>query len=550
MSTTFLRPAAACSIDGIEYAIREGSSVKLDSGAVPYAVGSIELPLLDDDTLTWLDPREDDIRVPIAATWSGVDRTFDLGLRVRKVDHVSKTVTLDLASDEALMQDYAPLVEDSGARAHETSARAVCDYVLDKIGASLEPGTDDADVTAYFPVTQLLPNPSFEIDTSNWVEGFNATSLTREALTTPAAIQGGYGGRWVAGAGQSNLHPGPNATTFSVTPGKWYVWSFYIYSGAALTSRAVLQWYASNGAVFVGETLGALISTSTSAFTRAYVIAQAPAGATHMWPYAGTYGNAPGTAHIVDGGMLHEGTELVDYFDGATPDDADYTYEWTGDVDNSPSTREPTIERLPEVFVWKPGVSAWDFITSIITSVGLVLWCDELRQWWLSLPANRTIVTLVNVDANTASQGDDTLSREDVETYVTGVAVRYRWRDADGIDREQYDTAGTPGKVLLVELDGAYPGPGAAAAILTRRQGSGRRQTVTAIVPLTTTPGMTAQIRLPGAPDTVGRLAAIDFDLATGLAGIEAAGLVDLMPGSIDALEGTIDGLVGTIDSL
>lgn len=545
--TSLLRPTATATIDATIVNIDEGET-KLDVAAVPYATSRVQLPLLSDALLAWLDPRLGTRRVPFTAGVDGVTRSYDLGLRTTSVDHESKKVTLDLASDEALLQDYAPLTTDTGARASQTSARAVCDYVLGTIGASLEAGTDDANVTAYWGVTNLIPNPSFEVNTTGWVAGFGASALTRVA-TAATGRSGSFAMLWTAGAGAANVHPVANATTLSITPGKWYVWEFSIYSGVAATARATIQWYASNGAVFVGETLGTSFTTSTSTFQRAFVIAQAPAGATHAWPFVGTSGNAGGNGHVVDGAIFYEGTERITYFDGSiTP--TGYTVAWTGTAHNSPSTRTPIVERLPELFVWKPGTSAWDFVVSIITSAGLVLWCDELRKWRLQKPENRTIVTLVNVDAATSSTGQDTLSRDDRETYVTGVVVRYKWRDEDGIDREQYDSAGTTSKVMLVDIEGAYPGPGAATAILARRQGTGRRQTVTAIVPVGTTPGMTASIKLPAAPNTVGRVASVTFDHKTGFADLGAAGLVDIMPGSIDALVGSIDALVGTIDSL
>jgi hypothetical protein len=109
----------------------------------------------------------------------GAPRVFDLGLRSRTVDHQSKTVTVDLASDEALLMDYATLTEDGGARAHQASLRAVCNYVLGKIGASLAPGGPDADVTAYWSLANLFPDPSAESPVLAWAPDVNAPAPTR-----------------------------------------------------------------------------------------------------------------------------------------------------------------------------------------------------------------------------------------------------------------------------------------------------------------------------------------------------------------------------------
>lgn len=541
--TIFLETDATATIDGDSFKLREGSACKLDSGAVPYATAQISLPFLSDDLLDYLDPR-DGVRVPVLATTNGISRTFDLGLRTRSVDHVSKTVTLDLASDEALLQDHASLTEDKGARAHQASVRAVVNYVLGKIGAALEAGTDDANVTAYWAITNLLPNPEFGVNTSGWIAGFGGGSLTRVAIT------GGFGLRWVATAGTSNIVAAPTVTTFGITPGRSYVFVIEAY-GTPRSARCAIQWFGSDGQVVVSESFSpAQTLDGTGIFKRFTVVATAPAGASHANPFFTVAGTTGTDAFIAKQAMFYEGNEVVNYFSGATADTATYDYAWTGTAHGSASTRTPIVKRLPELFTWKPGVSAWDFLNPITSSAGLVLWCDEARDWRIATPEHRTIVTLVSVSPENTRDGDDTLSRDDTETYVTGVVVHYSWKDADGIDQEAYDTAGTTAKVLLVELARPFPGPGLAAAMLARRQGTGRRQGITAAAPIGTTPGMTVQVSLPGAPDTVGRVADVEFDLFSGFLTIGAAGLVDIIPGSVAALPGTVDALVGTVDSL
>lgn len=548
--TRLLRPHGIATIDTTEVTIA-GGSTKLDSATVPYASATLELPLLEDSLLEWLDPR-DGVRVTYQfGDDVGGTRDSDLGLRARSVDHQAKTVTLELASDEAVLQDFATLVTDTGARVHEASARAVCNYVLGKIGAALEAGADDANLTAYWALSNQIANPSMEVNAAGWLAGTGAGSLSRIALTAIPAVQGGFGLTWLTTiAGDSNVAPAPNSSSYRVQVGRSYVWSFYLYSGTPTSTRAVIQWFTQSG-VYIGSSFGTVVVTSTTAFKRVSVIGVAPPNAVTAYPYVNTTGNpAAGWGHVLDAAMFYEGDEVVPYFDGSTPDSATYTYDFQGTAHASPSTRTPSLQRDPGMFVWKPGVTAWQFLTAILSAAGLVLWCDELRRWYLAFPENRTIIELVSVTEGTTSTGTDTLSRDDAETFVTGVVVHYTWRDDSGGSEENWDSAGTQGKVLVVELNRPYPGPGAAAAILARRQGTGRRQTITTILPVSTTPGMTAQISLPGAPDTVGRVAAVTFDHATGFTDLDATGLVDIMPGSIAALLGTIDSLVGTIDSL
>ena len=171
MTTPIIRPYAAVTIAGDTSEARTGS-ITLDAMNVPYGTAKITLPLIDLAEVEDIDPR-DQIRAEVTAgnDYEGSARTFDLGVRLRRVDHKRKTIDVELATDEALLQDYAPLTADTGARAHEASLRDVVDYVLDKVGAALEAGSYDADVTAAWELTNLVGNPSFETDTTGWAVG-------------------------------------------------------------------------------------------------------------------------------------------------------------------------------------------------------------------------------------------------------------------------------------------------------------------------------------------------------------------------------------------
>lgn len=546
MSTALLVPTASIDIDGSAFQVTSGE-VTLDSSAVPYCSASYVLPFVDDAYLDWLDPRED--RRIESTAGVGVPRAFDLGLRSRMVDHSAKTTTITVASDEALLQDYATLVVDKGARAYEASLRGVTNYVLGKIGAALEAGTSDADVTAIWEVQNLIANPA-PTSLVGYRLGSGSSTLTYDA--------GLFAVRWTTTALTSNLAVGTPTTndTFRVTPGKSYVFAVEVVSSnvSARTVEACLNWRNNGGAASAGNSYGTAILTSSAVFQRVHVIATAPPGAEFVTPIVITRNNAVSTTHYAKQFILYEGSDLVPYFDGATTDTATYDYSWDDATEapvRSSSTRTPLVPtRPPDMFTWNPGTSAWDFLMALTSMAGMVLWCDELRRWYLDFPENRTITSQVYVSGLNASAGEDELSRDDRDAFVTGVVVRYSWIDEDGISREQYDTAGTSDLVMTIELEQAYPGPGAAAAILARRQGTGRVQRVTAITEMDTTPGMSAQISLPGAPDTIGRVTGVTFDLATGFMDLRTSGLVDVVPGSIMALAGTIDSLAGTINSL
>jgi hypothetical protein len=340
----------------------------------------------------------------------------------------------------------------------------------------------------------------------------------------------------------------------SVTQGKSYVLSAYgaMFGGHDRYMTAVIRWVDENGLTPWADVEGNIATLSDLTWdNRSSVIATAPPGAVAAFPLFKVTNSLATEVGYIDGAMMYEGTEVIPSFHGDTPDDDNYEYEWNGAANASTSSRIPFVERRPELFVWKAGVSAWDFLVDITASVNMVLWCDELRNWYLASPESRQIATLVNISATNTRDGSDTLARAGEYSTATGVVVRYRWRDEFDIDQERADSAGTPERAILFERENTpYPGPGAAAAILARRQGTGRVQRVTAIAVLEATPGMSASISLPGAPATTGRIASVTFALADGFMDVDTSGQIDIMPGSIAALVGTIDSLAGTIDGL
>src|SRR5690606_9036362 len=274
------------------------------------------------------------------------------------------------------------LVDDEGAWAHQASLRGVCDYVLGKIGASLEPGDTDADVTAFWEVTNLVANPSMEVDAANWTAVGNAGSLVRAAVGTAPA--GGYALRFTAvSAGAANVAPVASLTDFTVVPGRFYVLSAYtVPSGASGLARAVLQWRNANGLVVISHTYGAEVVTSSTGWSRVTVVGQAPPGATHVLPYVQTLGNAAGASHYVDAAMFYQGERVVDYADPSTGQ-AGYSWAWQDVAHKSASTRIPDVERPPEALVWPAGRSGLEFLRPLVQAAGFRLVCDEQRRWTL-----------------------------------------------------------------------------------------------------------------------------------------------------------------------
>lgn len=538
---TVLETTVVAQLHGADVGVESGTST-LDSGAVPYATAQLVFPLLDEGTLAWADP-QDGRRVVYTAA---VDETreFDLGLRSRRIDHGAKTVTLDLASDEALLMDYRPLTMVEGIREYDLSVRDMCSWMLARIGATLEPGTADADVSAAWEVTNLCTNPTCDT-AAGYVLGTNASTLG-VGNTSPA--QGTGYVRWVGTAAGFTFLSIPIADN-RVTPGETYtVYGSMRASSAGQQGRMYVQFKDSTGAIVGGKNgdLGAL--PTGTAWGEPSVTFTVPPGVVTAIPYAVGSG-AAGVTYALDKVMYYKHAEYLLWFDGNSVDPL-YTFTWEGTPGASSSTRHPHVERRPEAFLWPPGVSAWEFLLTFTTAGGLILWCDEQRRWWLDAPESRSLPASVTVSASHLSAATDTIDLADTDSTPTGVIVKYTWNDDSGIQQTRYDSAGTPTRATLIERATPYPGAGVAAGILARRQGTGRRQEVTALARLAATPGMSTTVILAAAPTVVGRLQKVVFDHATGLMDIVSAGSVDIIPGSVRALTGTINALTGTVNAL
>jgi hypothetical protein len=726
MTTPYVHPHITATIASQEVEV-EGGDVTLAALNVPYGSAKVILPLTEDTQLDPLDPRVD-TRVLVNATgqgaWAGdppvwvpaAPRVFDMGLRERTVDHVARTVELSLATDEALLTDYATLTVNSGARAYEDSVRAVCNYVLATVGGNLTPspgplpdlngsgwwgqnqggspvgtltlgyrnphtarvtlaggnptwfglyvtgapvtpgktytarahikasksttlrvgiewynatpsyissgptwtitgtedmgttppavapagavwayvtirvnkaepvntwmesyfasvvegeapppvlapggtGMPDAVVTAAFTAVNATINPSWEVDTNSAATAANSSGLTLSAMGNPPPVVGTKGLRVTStAAGNSTWYAGgylPSASAFKairVTPGVTYQYSLSIVASVGRSTYPWIAWKGEDGLVQIGPIIpGVAKTTSTSAWTRYEMLVTAPPGAAYVALGVQANANTLGQFHYMDAVSFVPTTELVPYWDGATPADSLYTYAWDDVAQASSSTRTAKVDRPPEMFVWQPGVSAWDFLVPITSSVGLRLFCDEVRVWRLVDPAVWTRPGFVTANVDNLSDATDTITREDPEVFATGVVVRYLWRDDTGATRTQVDVAGTPHRVVVIEYARAYPGPGAAAAILRRRDGTGRIQEVTGLADWTTSPGMDARITLPYAFEQSGRITGVEFALDdSGLMTLATRTLIDIPPGSWAAATATWNAVTGTWDT-
>ncbi|HSX66676.1 hypothetical protein, partial [Nocardioides sp.] len=178
--------------------------------------------------------------------------------------------------------------------------------------------------------TNLITNPSFELDTAGW-RGLEGTTIAR---TTTTAAQG------AASLEVTRATPGDLVVStlegtggIPVTPGVDYVLRWDMR--AATTARstfAQVHWYDTNGNLlhFEGHSAGTESGAWSAAAAGEAGQWEAPADAAYASLAVEWWGVAAGEVHYLDG-VLFEATSFADpYFDGATPDTSFHEYRWTG----------------------------------------------------------------------------------------------------------------------------------------------------------------------------------------------------------------------------
>lgn len=524
-------------------------TITLDDGWAPYAQARLTIAQPSQAAFDALDPRVNPRpRVTITGTRdipaSGVTqtRTFDLVVLDRTLDHNDATVALQLASDEALLQDTGLVATepDTTALAHQTSVRSIIDNVtLSDLGVSLEPGIADADFTTLSSITNMIVNPSAEVSTAEWAGGgITITRTTAQHYVGNACIQ------MVPDAtGTSGFFASNNTTYTTAKVGQIYTFSVYVRTTVARSVFLALRFLDATNTQ-VSQIQAAPASTVANTWTRFKVTATAPVGTVKIAPimYATLNG---GEASYWDAAMLVEGNGKetdgvadLAYFDGDTADSTFYNYTWSELPNASPSTRTPVFERDPQTLIREPGETAWAFIAPVLTQAGLRLYCDEQRRWWLLNSAEYAQPGRVTIAAGfNAYRASDTISRtatahDGTPLWFDSVVVKYTWNDSENVQQIRYDAAGVdvPTKTATIEYNRPYPGPGAASYILSRVNGQGRVLDLTAAFDLVATPGMEAVATLPFTPVQTGSASSVTWDFSADEMTIGTRGLIDTPP--------------------
>lgn len=184
--------------------------------------------------------------------------------------------------------------------------------------------------------TNLLPNPSFETNTTGW--GATRAAVARVASATAKA--GGYVGR-VTNDGSASTHYLLQSPRGAATPGQVNTFSAYVrlVSGSGVGYYPRVYFY--DAAVAgVGTFDGPVVDLpADGSWTRLTITTTAPpltafANFTISSPVSG----AATDVWEVDALLVESGTAAHSYFDGDTADTEGNNYQWTGTAHASTST--------------------------------------------------------------------------------------------------------------------------------------------------------------------------------------------------------------------
>ncbi|WP_144797697.1 hypothetical protein [Microbacterium paludicola] len=216
-----------------------------------------------------------------------------------------------------------------------------------------------------------------------------------------------------------------------------------------------------------------------------------------------------------------------------------------------PGVADASIDE-PDAIVWEPGTSAWDYIRNVAEAAGLVVRCDERRRWTLTR-RDAVLDTVVSLNRHIRVRERIDLTGD---TFADGIVIRYGWRDAvTGDTRVRYDTASTGAesiKVIRIERDVPYPGPGAAAYWLNRLAARGRVFDIDQVSDYSIRPGTQFTTAVPLTPAQVGHVESVEWALPERVMTITTIGSTDSVDGAIDLFTPGlyIDDLVGFINDL
>lgn len=503
--------------------IRRGSVV-LDESRAPHVEGRLEIAMPAAATLAALDTRTSPPpRVRLTATSTDqtgqvTTRVFDLTVRDRPIRFAPYTLELSLASDEALVSDWAPLANDEALFTRQGSLRSIVTYVLGKVIANaVLAASADVAVPVYADATNEMTNSAAIVDLTGW----NATNL---ATFTRATVQA-----WAANSAQTAFNLRGTANTDS------YIDTAFAASGMAGRTYLLRARQRTTNIALPSANAGRLrvfYSTNGGATYWSLADAYGTSAANTTSDVAMRVGFPVGTTHIIvrayhgfnnDQSVLWSDFRLSEYtgdptdlayFDGSTPGSTGYAYSWSAVAGLSLSRRKALISRDPEALLWKAGQTGMQMLAPILQSLGLRLICDETRTWSLRAEGYSATGSLAIYHGVNLIDASDKIARDDEAWFDAAVTV-YRWVDRNGDTQERRDTYGPAGysRLRTFERSTPYPGPGFSEYAVRRAKGRGREVTATAVADWRARAEQPITIVLEGAPIQTGQTSRVTFDL-------------------------------------
>lgn len=186
--------------------------------------------------------------------------------------------------------------------------------------------------------TNLIPNPSFETNTTGW--GAHFPALVR---SNASAQVGAYSCSQSGSSGFVGMK-----TTVAVTALLDYTFSLYSRQTVGTSNGALRMLFRDSLGAVVGD--HNITFTTTTAWTRYSMSKQAPAGAATVEVSWTCNQASTGATYYSDAFMVEQTSTLGTYFDGATPDAGGWDYAWTGTAHASTSTATfNALEYIPPV---------------------------------------------------------------------------------------------------------------------------------------------------------------------------------------------------------
>lgn len=273
-------------------------------------------------------------------------RTVNISLTFYAADGTALTTTDGTAAADSTGWVRRSVTATSGATAQwaaitATITGSVADEEHRFSAAQIEAGGTATDwesarqVHVYFdPVrTNLVPNPSLEVDTSGWAAGAS-TALARstaQAKSGAASLSLTRTGT----VGDASAATTTGAGGMTVEAGEAYTASAHVLPDTAVRNvRVDIVWYTDAGAV-VSTSAGAAVTEVGGEWVRVSTTATAPGTAARAAVIVVAEGAAVGETHYVDGVLFEQTEFLKSYFDASLFPPSDYLWASTEHASSS-----------------------------------------------------------------------------------------------------------------------------------------------------------------------------------------------------------------------